>query len=209
MGENHRLFRVDLTLTRDNDKDLRQLTDRIREETFPDSTGWYRLGSVLLKMGQLNKAQKVYEILLEQATEEREKASIYRQLGRTKYLQGEYKEAITFYEKSLEIDQKTLPPNHPNLANSYNNIGAVYYNMGEYSTALSSYEKALEIQQQSLPLNHPDLASSYNNIGMVYDSTGNYSKARSFYERAVEIGQKSLRSNHPHLQMYRKNLNRV
>ena len=37
MGENQRLFQVDLTLTGENDdKDLRKLTDRIREETFPD-----------------------------------------------------------------------------------------------------------------------------------------------------------------------------
>jgi hypothetical protein len=44
MGENHRLVRVELTLTSDNDPDLRRLTDRIREETFPNVEGWYRLG---------------------------------------------------------------------------------------------------------------------------------------------------------------------
>jgi hypothetical protein len=36
MGENHRLVQVDLTLTGDNDKDLRVLTDRIREESDPN-----------------------------------------------------------------------------------------------------------------------------------------------------------------------------
>ena len=81
MGENGRLFRVELTLTSDNDKDLHVLTDRIREESFPDSEGWYRLGSVLGKMGQPQKAQQVYEMLLEQETEERRKAPIYHQLG--------------------------------------------------------------------------------------------------------------------------------
>jgi tetratricopeptide (TPR) repeat protein len=106
MGENHRLVRVELTLTSDNDPDLRRLTDRIREETFPDVEGWYRLGQVLLKMGQPDKAQRVYEILLEQATEESEKAPIYHQLGVIKYNQGEYQEAITFYEKSSEIEKK-------------------------------------------------------------------------------------------------------
>ena len=65
--------------------------------------------------------------------------------------QGEYQEAIVFYEKSLEIKKKTLAPNDPDLAASYNNIGLVYFNMGEYPKALSSYEKALAIRQQSLP----------------------------------------------------------
>ncbi len=199
MGDNHRLFRAELTLTADNDKDLRELTDRIREETFPNSTGWYRLGSVLLKMGQPQRAQRVYEILLEQRTEESAKAPIYNQLGSVKYQEGEYQEAIRFYEKSLAIYQQSLPPNHPDLASSYNNIGGVYHNMGDYPKALSSYEKALAIKQQSLPPNHPDLANSYNNIGAVYDKMGDYPKALSSYEKALAIRQQSLPPNHPDL----------
>jgi Tfp pilus assembly protein PilF len=199
MGGNHRLYQVELTLTSDNDKDLRQLTDRIREETFPDNEGWFRLGLVLLKMGQFDKAEQVYEILLEQTTEEREKSPIYHQLGSIKDDQGEYKEAITFYEKSLEIDKKILPPNHLNLASSYNNIGGTYSKMREYSKALSYYEKDLEISQKSLPPNHPDLASSHNNIGAVYDGMGDYSKALLSYEKALQIQQQSLPPNHPSL----------
>jgi hypothetical protein len=53
----NRLFQVELTLTNDTDKDLRVLTDRIREETFPDTKGWYRLGLLLLKLGQSDRAQ--------------------------------------------------------------------------------------------------------------------------------------------------------
>jgi hypothetical protein len=52
MDENHRLFQVKLILTNDNDKDLRVLTDRIQKEIFPDDEGWFRLGLVLLKIGQ-------------------------------------------------------------------------------------------------------------------------------------------------------------
>jgi tetratricopeptide (TPR) repeat protein len=199
MGENHRLFRVELILTNDNDPDLRRLTDRIREETLPNAKGWYRLGLALLKAGQSDKAQQVYQILLEQETEESGKAPIYGQLGWVKDVLGEYQEAITFYEKSLEIKEKTRPPNDPSLAISYNNIGAVYYNMGDYSKALSSYEKALEIDKKTLPPNDPDLAKSYNNIGAVYESMCDYSKALSSHEKALAIKQQSLPPNHPSL----------
>jgi tetratricopeptide (TPR) repeat protein len=209
MSVNHRLFEVELTLTSDNDKDLRMLTDCIREETFPDDEGWYRLGSVLLQMGQPKKAQQVYEILLEQATEESEKAPIYGQLGSVKDDQGEYQEAITFYEKSIESYKKTLPSNHPSLAMSYNNIGNVYAEMGDYSKALSYYEKALEIRQKSLPPNHPDLGMSYNNIGGVYDKMGEYSKALSSHEKALEIKQQSLPPNHPDLASSYNNIGNV
>jgi Tfp pilus assembly protein PilF len=195
MGENQRLVQVELTLTGDNDKDLRVLTDRIREETFPNEKGWYRLGSMLYKMGQFQKSQQVYETMLEQSTDESEKGNIYCQIGLAKIGQGEYQEGITFYEKSLEIYKKTLPPNHLNLAHSYNNMGGVYYNMGDYPKALSYYEKALEIKQQSLPSNHPDLASSYNNIGGVYNEMGDYPKALSSHEKVLAIQQLSLPSS--------------
>jgi tetratricopeptide (TPR) repeat protein len=200
MGENPRLIQVNLTLTDENDdKDLHELTDCIREETFPNEKGWSRLGAVLYKMGQFQKCEQVFEVLLEQATSESDKAVMYGRLGLVKNGQGEYKEAMIFYEKSLEICNKILPANHLHLAKSNNNIGSVYRNMGEYSKALSSYEKALKIQQQSLPSNHPDLTGSYINIGLVYDRMSEYSKALSYYEKALEIQQESLPSNHPDL----------
>jgi tetratricopeptide (TPR) repeat protein len=199
MDENPRLFRVELTLTSDNDKDLCRLANHIREETFPNAIGWYRLSQVLMKMGQPEKAQRVYEILLEKEITESEKALIYNQLVQVKNDLGEYQEAIRFHEKAFAIQQQSLPPNHPDLASAYCNIGVVYKNMGDYSKALSYYEKDLEISQKSFPPNHPDLASSYNNIGVVYQKMGDYPKAFPYYEKDLEISQKSLPPNHPHL----------
>ncbi|CAF0720457.1 unnamed protein product [Adineta steineri] len=197
IDENNNLYQVNLTLTNDNDQDLRILTDRIRQETFLNQEGWYRLGLLLIKMGQPNKAQEVYEVLLNQTTKENEKAPIYHQLGRIKRNQGEYQEALSHYRKALKIRQQSLPPNHPDLGDSYNNIGYVYKSMGDYPKALSYYEKAFAIRQESLPSNHPDLGASYSNIGFVYYNMGDYPKALSYYEKDVAILQQSLPSSHP------------
>ncbi|CAF1180533.1 unnamed protein product [Rotaria sp. Silwood1] len=199
MDENSRLWQVDLTLTSDHDPELHILTERIREETFPDSEGWERLGLILIRLGHSGKAEEVYEMMLEQASNDREKAGIYHQIGSTKRDKGEYREAIANYEKSLEIRQQFLGPNHPSMTRSYNNIGLVYHSMGEYSKALTYHEKALEIRQKSLRPDDPVLASSYNNIGMVYENIGEYSQALSHYQKALEIRQKSLPPNHPEL----------
>ena len=210
LGENQRLIQVDLTLAGENDdEDLRKLTDSIREETYPDEEGWLRLATVLLKLGQPKKAEQVYQVLLEQATDETKKGDIYCLLGLAKCDKGEYEEAITLYEKSLEIYKKNLPPNDSRFAASYTNIGVVYDNMGEYSKALSYYEKDLEISQKSLPSNHPDLGASYTNIGIVYDSMGEHAKALSYYEKDLEISQKSLPSNHPDLAKSYNNIGNV
>jgi hypothetical protein len=50
---------VHLTLTSDNDPQLHALTEHMREETLSSYEGWDRLGWLLLKLGQFNKAQQV------------------------------------------------------------------------------------------------------------------------------------------------------
>ncbi|CAF1219629.1 unnamed protein product [Adineta steineri] len=209
MDGNNRLYEVNLTLTGDNDPELSRLTDYIRKESFPDSERWYRLGMVLIKMGQIDEAENIYQVLLDQTNNDENKAPIYNQLGSIKDDQGKYEEALTFYEKSLVIRQKTLPPNHPDLAKSYNNIGLVHYNMGNYPKALSSLEKALEIQQHSVPSNHPDLATTYNNIGEVHRNMGNHPKALVSHEKALKIRQQSLPPNHPDLASSYNNIGNV
>ncbi|CAF1584911.1 unnamed protein product, partial [Adineta steineri] len=130
------LYQVELQLTSDDDQQLRLLTDRIREQAS-GGTGWQRLGNLLLKIGQFNKAEELYNVLLEQTSNEGEKAHYYNQLGTVHLYQDDYEKAIWYYEKALEIQEKTLPSNHPGLATSYNNIGSVYNAMGQYSKALS------------------------------------------------------------------------
>ncbi|CAF1053070.1 unnamed protein product [Adineta steineri] len=207
-GNNH-LYQVDLTLTNDNDQDLRTLTDQIRQETCPDEEGWYRLGLLLINISQFIKAQEIYEVLLHQAINEHDKAKLYHQLGRIKRNQGEYQEALSYYEKARAIRQQSLNCNHPDLAMSYNSIGLVYNSIGDYPKALISLEKALAIQQQSLPSNHPHLGMSYNNIGNLYYNMGDYPKALISLEKALAIQQQSLPSNHPDLGVSYNNIGSV
>ncbi|CAF1456802.1 unnamed protein product [Adineta steineri] len=195
MDNKNQVYQVELQLTSDDDQQLRLLTDRIRKEAI--GSGWQRLAKLLVKIGQFNKADEVYTVLLEQTSDESEKAIYYNQLGRIKDDQGDYEKAIWYHKQGLEIKKKILPSYHRDLAISYSNIGSVYHKMGEYLEALSFYEKDLEICQKTLPSDHADLATSYNNIGSVYDSIGEYSKALSFHEKALEIQQKALPSNHP------------
>ncbi|CAF4299643.1 unnamed protein product, partial [Rotaria sordida] len=189
-----KFWRVKLTLTNaKDDQQLSTLMESIRQEIT--GTGWQKMGLLLWKLGENNKAEELYNMLLNEAPNENHESYCYHCLGMIKYNLGQYNEAIKFSQKSLDIKEKTLPPNDPNLASSYNNIGIVYKNMGEYSKALSSYERSLDIDKKALPPNHPDLASSYNNIGLVYDNMGEYSKALSSYERSLEIRKIALPPN--------------
>ena len=193
-----RLFEVRLVLTADDDPQLRLLRESMAEE-MEGSTGWDRIAQLLMKVGHLGKVEGIYDMLLEQGVgAEDEQVTYNHNVGRIKYAQGDYRRALMNCEKkSLDIEQKSLPADHPDLATSYNNLASVYYSMGEYSKALSYCEKCLDVQQKSLPAYHPSVATSYNNIGSVYDSMGEYSKALSYYEKCLDVQQKSLPAYHP------------
>ncbi|CAF4466865.1 unnamed protein product, partial [Adineta steineri] len=85
--DDNQLYQVELHLTSDDDKSLRLLTNRIREEAG-GGTGWHRLGNLLLTIGQFNKAQQLYNILLEQTSHEGEKALYCNQLALASSEQG-------------------------------------------------------------------------------------------------------------------------
>ena len=190
------LYQVNLELTADDDQQLRHLTERIRKEVA-GITGWTRLGNLLLKIGQFDKAEEVYKILLGQATSERAKAHHYNNIGIAKSRKGEHEKALYYFEKGLAIEQNILPSNHPSLATSYNNIGEVYRGMHKYSKALIYYHKDLEISLKALPSDHQHLAVLYNNIGLVCDKMNEYSKALMFFEKALKIKEKILPPYHP------------
>ena len=73
--------------------------------------------------------------------------------------QGEYEKALEWYEKGLEIQLKTLGPNHPSTAATYFNLGALYANMKDYKTSLENLELALAIYLKSFGPHHPDISS--------------------------------------------------
>ncbi|CAF4169998.1 unnamed protein product, partial [Adineta steineri] len=154
MDNKNQLYQVELQLTPDDDQQLQLLTNRIHEET--DGTGWQRLGKLLIKTGRFDTAEELYNVLLEQTSDESEKAFYYSQLGNVHRSQGNYEKAIWNYEQGLGICEIIVPSNHSLLATLHGNIGSAYNKMDEYAKALSYHEKALELRQKILPLNHPD-----------------------------------------------------
>lgn len=198
IDKDHPIYEVDLQLTRDDDCELQQLKERIREEVI-GPTGWSRLGVLLIKIGQSEKAEQFYMALLEQKLSDSEKAHIYHQLGWLKDDQKQYEEAISFYKESLKIKRKTVPEDHPTMAPIYSNIGTICYRLGDNSKALEFYSKAHIILKQSSATSPLNLASSYNNIGLVYHKMGLDEKALECYQKDVNITKNNLPSYHPSL----------
>ncbi|UJR19553.1 hypothetical protein I4U23_022683 [Adineta vaga] len=193
---NNRLQEVYLTVIGDSDKDLTALMTNIRQESFAENEGWYRLGAVLVKLRHFDQAEQVCQILLGQTNETSEKASLFFQLGSIKDRQEKYAEAVAAFEKSLDIYEKAPPTDRLELANIYFCLGIAYYKTSNYSKALSPYKEALKIREQLLPPDHADLGKCYEAISLVYSSMENYAAALPYLERELAIIQKTSPTNH-------------
>jgi tetratricopeptide (TPR) repeat protein len=133
VGDNSRFWQVKLQLTSDNDQLLIGLTKRIREETFQNTNGWYRLSILLLKLGEFDRAIQIYQTLFDLAYDKTDKASCYGQLGKIKLGQGDYMGAILSYEKALDIYEGPYFPDQFAIVKCFCNFGTVYQGMGEFS----------------------------------------------------------------------------
>jgi tetratricopeptide (TPR) repeat protein len=101
INEKNMLWRVNLTNTNEINSQLSALMAETREE-IAQAKGWYRLNELLIKLGELDKAQKVCDILKQKDTEVHNPA-LYLQLARITRGQGQCDEATELFEKSIQF----------------------------------------------------------------------------------------------------------
>ena len=155
-------------------------------------------------ISQENQKQEKEDILTKEKIELLMNEAIkYFIEGKKAKKEKDYKKAIEYWQKSLEIFLffKSVGIEDKNLLDIisllYNNIGFVYDSLGNYDKALEYYKKSLNIDLKTYGENHPSVATSYNNIGAVYKSLGNYDKAIEYFKKSLSIFLKTYGENHP------------
>jgi CHAT domain-containing protein/Tfp pilus assembly protein PilF len=110
---------------------------------------------------------------------------------------GKYDEALSSFLRALEIRERVLALDHPDIATTINRLAACYFSKGEYSKAEPLYLRALAIREKALGPEHPNVALSLNNLAIFYHQRGEYSKAEPLSQRALAIREKALGPEHP------------
>jgi predicted O-linked N-acetylglucosamine transferase (SPINDLY family) len=98
-------------------------------------------------------------------------AEEYYSLGNSFYAHGKLSEAISCYEKVVQI--------RPDLAEAYYNMGNAFGDQGKVDEAISCFEKAVCLK--------PHDGEAYYNMGNIFQAQGKLSEAMSCYEKAVQI----------------------
>ena len=204
------IFQITLTLTtNEHDVNLKQLTDFIRKESFPNENGWMKFSLVLCKFDELTQAKETLQFQNEQTKDQNEKANILYQLALI-YIDGnQLDQALDCLEKSIDIFKENLPSKHFQLSECYDHLANIFYKLGQYEKALVYFDKTFEIQQKIFPRNHPSIAKSYSNLGILFSQVGRYENALGCFENALDIQQQILEPHHPLLATSLTNLGSV
>jgi hypothetical protein len=121
------------------------------------------------------------------------------------YYRAQYAEAEPLFKRAIAIGEKTLGPEHPDLAVWLNNLATLYSDQGNYAEAEPLYQRALAIDEKTLGPEHPDLATYLNNLALLYQAQGNYAEAEQLFKRALAIREQKFGPAHPSTQRSREN----
>jgi CHAT domain-containing protein/Tfp pilus assembly protein PilF len=105
-------------------------------------------------------------------------------------------ETLQSAERSLEIRENALGPDHQDVAKSVMNLGIVFKERGDRSRARPLYERALAIRERALGADHIEVADSLQGLAGLLMRMGEYDPARPLYERALAIREKALGPDH-------------
>ncbi len=78
----------------------------MREETPSGSEGWHRLGQLMIQLGQFNRAEELYEILLKQTSNEGEKGHFFINLDRSRMMKENMQKLLNFMQNQLKSSRR-------------------------------------------------------------------------------------------------------
>lgn len=135
------------------------------------------------------------------------KAMILGNLGSVFDEQGEFKKALEFYAKGIDLlDINGSEEERKQLAKLYNYTGVTHVKMGRFDEALQFYNKELELNLALFGSSHPSVAGGYNNIGGIYYRAGDIGEAIVYFKRAAASTELTFGKNHPRVGLIYNNI---
>jgi tetratricopeptide (TPR) repeat protein len=115
-------------------------------------------------------------------------------------------EAEPLMRRVLEIDEKSLGTEHPNVARNLNNLASLLQATNRLGEAEPLMWRVVTIFESSLGENHPNVAAALNNLAQLLTATSRLDEAEPLMERVVTIVESSLGKHHPKVAIALNNL---
>jgi CHAT domain-containing protein len=109
---------------------------------------------------------------------------------------GKYDEAVALARRAVEIRERILGPDHPDVAAALNVLAVNFWIKGEYAQAEPIYQRILSVFERTLGPENPRIAITLNNLAAFYWEKGDYVKAEPLAQRALAIMERTLGPEH-------------
>ncbi|XP_061778263.1 nephrocystin-3 isoform X2 [Nerophis ophidion] len=118
-------------------------------------------------------------------------ANLYETLGRFLKDLGLPSQAMAPLQRSLEIRETALDPDHPSVARSLHQLAGVYVQWKKYGNAEQLYKQALEISENAYGPEHASVAQELESLAVLYQKQNKYEQAEKLKKRSMKIRQKT------------------
>ena len=154
---------------------------------------YHNLAALYLDLGDLERSKKMTS-LCERLRRENlpeshpDQAKSFEAYGSIAFAQGNYEEALEYFQMSLETFEKAFGKYSTQCVNDHIRIGKAYHALGNDDLAIEHLSTAAEIAiEVSSEESNQELAKSYVLRSIAYRSKGNYKKAESDLNSALSI----------------------
>ncbi|XP_058513216.1 nephrocystin-3 isoform X3 [Ochotona princeps] len=120
-------------------------------------------------------------------------ADLYETLGLFLKDLGLLSQAVVPLQRSLEIRETALDPDHPRVAQSLHQLASVYVQWKKFDNAEQLYKQALEISENAYGADHPHTARELEALATLYQKQNKYEQAEHFRKKSFKIRQKATR----------------
>jgi tetratricopeptide (TPR) repeat protein len=119
---------------------------------------------------------------------------------------GDYTAAVDYYQRSLDLKETHVGPNHPTLGFTAASLAQAHAALGDYDQAAELSRRALAILENAFGPDDPQLGVALNNLAYSLEGLEQFGEARSMHERSIEIVSRSWGPDHPQVAISLLNL---
>ena len=113
-------------------------------------------------------------------------------IGVVRGLKGERAAALLALQQSLELKERALGRDHPDVGIAEGNIAVELAGLGRHQEALAHVDRAVVLIENGMGASHPVMATQLNNRGETLAALGRQREARHSFERARVIWEREL-----------------
>jgi len=168
------------------------------------------LGVLYKDQGRYDEAESVYQraraILVAREEESLELATLYHNLGGLEHARGRCARGEPLARRGLEIRERALGPEHPDVAADAAALAAILDGAGKREEAEALFRRSLTTFERVYGSHHYEIAVTLNNLAALHQAKGDAEEAERLYRRALTIKEQRLGADHPDVAMTLNNL---